>query len=81
MIYVDMHADSLTVCSDSGLGFEEYEGQISFQKLKKSSCAAQCFAIFTDGDNAAFNFEKYIEFYAQRKCEFDRRDGSGILYL
>ena len=25
--------------------------------------------------------EKYIEFYAQRKCEFDRRDGSGILYL
>ena len=63
MIYVDMHADSLTVCSDSGLGFEEYEGQISFQKLKKSSCAAQCFAIFTDGDNAAFNFEKYIEFY------------------
>ena len=57
-----MHADSLTVCSDSGLGFEEYEGQISFQKLKKSSCAAQCFAIFTDGDNAAFNFEKYIEF-------------------
>lgn len=63
MIYVDMHADTLTVASDSGFGLEENDGQVSFQKLKKSNCAAQCFAIFTDGGDAAFNFEKYLDFY------------------
>ena len=63
MIYADMHADTLTVASDSGFGLEENEGQVSLQKLKKSNCAAQCFAIFTEGDDAAFNFEKYLDFY------------------
>lgn len=60
-----MHADTLTVCSDGAGDLNRYDGQISLKKLKSSNCAAQCFAIFTDGGCAASDFEKYLAFYKQ----------------
>ena len=60
-----MHTDTLTACSDGGLDLAECEGQTNLIKLQKSRCAAQCFAIFTEGESAAFNFEKYLSFYKQ----------------
>ncbi|MDE6666716.1 MAG: dipeptidase [Clostridia bacterium] len=65
MIYTDMHTDTLTACSDGGFDLAGYEGQTNLIKLLKSHCAAQCFAIFTEGESAAFNFEKYLSFYKQ----------------
>ncbi|MDE7082822.1 MAG: dipeptidase [Clostridia bacterium] len=65
MIYTDMHSDTLTVCADSGVDLEWFNGQTSLNKLQKSNCAAQCFAIFTEGADAAFNFERYLAFYKQ----------------
>ena len=60
-----MHTDTLTACSDGGFDLAGYEGQTNLIKLLKSHCAAQCFAIFTEGESAAFNFEKYLSFYKQ----------------
>ena len=60
-----MHTDTLTACSDGGFDLVGYDGQTNLSKLKKAGCAAQCFAIFTDGDSAAFDFEKYLSFYKQ----------------
>lgn len=61
--YADMHCDSLTLCCKGGGRFSEFNGQVNVQKLTKSGCAAQCFAIFTDGKNAAGDFEKFLAFY------------------
>lgn len=65
MIYTDMHTDTLTACADRGFDLVGDEGQTNLAKLKKANCAAQCFAIFTDGESAAFDFEKYLAFYKQ----------------
>ena len=65
MIYTDMHTDTLTVCADSGVELVGYVGQTNLTKLKKANCAAQCFAIFTDGESAASDFERYLSFYKQ----------------
>lgn len=61
--YADLHCDSVTFCCDSGKNLCDSAGQVSFSKLKKSGCAAQCFAIFTEGENAAADFERYAAFY------------------
>ncbi len=63
MKYVDLHCDTLTVCADKGLDIRSCSLQADLEKLKKSECAAQCFAVFTDGGLAALNFEKYINYY------------------
>ena len=60
-----MHTDTLTACADRGLELVEYVGQTNLRKLKKATCAAQCFAIFTEGESAAFDFEKYLTYYKQ----------------
>ncbi len=58
-----MHCDSVTVCCDSCGNMSDFCGQVSVQKLENSGCAAQCFAIFTDGENAAADFERFVAFY------------------
>ena len=60
-----MHTDTLTACFDGGFDLVGYDGQTNLTKLKKATCAAQCFAIFTEGESAAFDFEKYLSFYKQ----------------
>ena len=65
MKYADMHCDTLTVCSDRGLSLADGNLQVNLEKLKKSGCAVQCFAIFTQGGDAALRFEKYLAFYRE----------------
>lgn len=63
MNYIDLHCDTLTVCCDSGQGIIKNSLQADVERLKKSGCMAQCFAIFTEGVSAPKNFEKYLSFY------------------
>ena len=63
MKYIDLHCDSVTVCCNSGEKFEEFSGQINPEKLKLSGCLAQCFSIFTQGENAAEDYDKFSAFY------------------
>ncbi|MDE6557573.1 MAG: membrane dipeptidase [Clostridia bacterium] len=61
--YADLHADSVTECCNRGENLRDFSGQVSVEKLKKSGCAAQCFALFTEGEKAAEDFEKFLAFY------------------
>lgn len=62
MIYCDMHCDTITKSADLNLGMSDSLLQSGFQKLKKSGCAAQCFAIFTESDKYGFlNYLKAFE--------------------
>lgn len=63
MRYADLHCDTLTVCADRGLNFFENGLQADIRRLKKSGCAVQCFAIFTEGENAKYDFLRYYSFY------------------
>lgn len=63
MKYVDLHCDTLTACRDKGLKLNDCGLQTDLEKLKNSGCAAQCFAVFTDGGNAAESFGEYLGFY------------------
>ncbi len=58
MRYVDLHCDTLTASDGSSLA--NFNGQLNVEKLKISNCAAQCFAIFTQGDGAALAFERRL---------------------
>lgn len=40
-----------------------FAGQINFEKLKSAGCFLQCFALFTEGENAAKDFDKFLAFY------------------
>ena len=63
MKYIDLHCDSLT--ESLKLGESLFSGglQATYEKLKKSGCAAQCFAIFTQGEGAARFFEQSLNYY------------------
>lgn len=63
MRYIDLHCDTITACCDSGQSIIKNSLQADAERLKKSGCAAQCFAIFTEGEFAAEDFEKYLSFY------------------
>lgn len=63
MKYIDLHCDSVTACFDGGYALTNGETHVNFEKLKKSRCAAQCFAIFTDGAGARESFENYTNFF------------------
>lgn len=63
MKYYDLHCDSLTVCADKGRSLLGGGSQADFSKLKKSGCALQCFAVFTEGAEAARDFERYLAYY------------------
>ena len=63
MKYIDMHCDTLTVCRDGGHGLSDCPLQINLERLEKAGCAAQCFAVFTDGDGAAEKFYAYLDYF------------------
>lgn len=63
MNYIDLHCDTATVCLDGGYALANAPLQVNLQKLYKAECAAQCFAIFTEGKNAKSDFEKYKNFF------------------
>lgn len=63
MKYIDLHCDSVTACCNAGENFARFSGQVNAEKLKSSGCLAQCFAIFTEGENAAEDFKKFSAFY------------------
>lgn len=42
---------------------QTFSGQCNVENLIRSGCAAQCFALFTQGDNAAEDFKKFLAFY------------------
>lgn len=53
--YIDMHCDTLTVCGGEN-HFLRGGGQCSAEKLLSSGCAAQCFAVFTEGGDKAYEY-------------------------
>lgn len=61
--YADMHCDTVTVCCDAGGDINGFRGQTNIDKLRESGCSAQCFAIFTEGENSAADFDRYAAFY------------------
>ena len=63
MNYADMHCDTLTESLKSGKSFFDGSLQSSVKNLEKSGCAAQCFAIFTQGDSAAAFFDESFNYY------------------
>lgn len=63
MKYIDLHCDTATVCFDGGYALANAPLQVNLQKLNGAECAAQCFAIFTEGKNAKSDFEKYKNFF------------------
>ena len=63
MKYVDLHCDTLTVSAKLNSDLKTCELQTNFEKLKKSDCAAQCFAVFTQGDGAARFFKESCDWY------------------
>lgn len=66
IVYSDLHCDSVTVSCNAGGDFTAFSGQVNIGKLKNSGCEAQCFALFTQGENAAVDFEKFMAFYNAR---------------
>ena len=63
IVYADMHCDSVTVCCDRGGNLFGFNGQANVKNLIESGCETQCFALFTEGQNAAADFEKFMAFY------------------
>lgn len=72
MKYVDLHCDTLTACLERGLSIENCNLQTSLEKLNNSGCAAQCFAVFTQGDGAALTFDKCLGIFKA----IEKRDGT-----
>lgn len=58
-----MHCDTISACFDKGYAVGNCDLQVNFNKLKTAGCAAQCFAVFTEGDCAAKKFYEYVSFY------------------
>lgn len=75
MKYIDLHCDTLSACADARASLNDNGLQTSFQKLIKSDCAAQCFAIFTQGENAAASAEKYLALYKKSLEEYSETVG------
>jgi len=63
MKYLDLHCDSLTESLKRGESLQTGSLQTTYEKLKKSGCAAQCFAIFTQGEDAARFFGQSLDYY------------------
>lgn len=64
-----MHCDTLTACADKGKNLIDCGMKTDLLKLKKSGCAAQCFAIFTDGESESEDFRRYLDFYKTSLAE------------
>ena len=65
MKYADMHCDTVSECFDRGYALTNCNLQTDLEKLNKSGCAVQCFAIFTQGEGAALRFNEYFSFYRE----------------
>ena len=63
MKYIDLHCDSATVSFDAGYSLSDAPLHVNFNKLGASGCAAQCFAIFTDGETET-RFADYCRFFS-----------------
>lgn len=63
LFYADMHCDTITSCLNRGQELSSFSGHINTVKLHSAGCAAQCFAIFTDGENAEKDFFSALAFY------------------
>ena len=63
MKYIDLHCDSATVSFDAGYSLTDAPLHVNFNKLGASGCAAQCLAIFTDGETES-RFEDYRRFFS-----------------
>ena len=73
MKYVDLHCDTLTKSFDEKLCIKDGGMQINLDKLKKSGCAAQCFAIFTQGEGADSRFLNYAEYFKDCMRRYGRQ--------
>lgn len=62
MKYIDLHCDALTAAGEKDLA--DASLQSGLKKLKNGGCAAQCFAVFTQGDNAALCAEDRLNYFA-----------------
>lgn len=69
MRYIDLHCDTLTAACGRGVAVDDRRLQAGAAQLNESECAAQCFAIFTEGDSAANDFFGCLAFY--EKCVND----------
>lgn len=58
-----MHCDSVTAASDKGYCLSDGGLQANLRKLRGAGCIGQCFAVFTDGENARENFYKYLSYF------------------
>lgn len=63
MRYIDLHCDTVTACFKSGRDIFNNDLQLDVARLERSGCAAQCFAIFTDGDGAAETFSGSLDYF------------------
>ena len=72
MKYVDLHCDTLTKSLDNNQPLKDGGLQINLDKLKKSGCAAQCFAIFTQGEGSGSRFWNYAEYFKSCIHKFGR---------
>ena len=73
MKYIDLHCDTLTKSLDKNLCLKDGGLQINLDKLKKSGCAAQCFAIFTQGQGADSRFLNYAEYFKECMHRYGRQ--------
>ena len=60
-----MHCDTISECFDRGYALTNCNLQTDLEKLNKSGCAVQCFAIFTQGEGSALRFKEYFSFYLE----------------
>lgn len=83
-MYADLHCDTLTECLDRGYSLSDCNLQTNFQKLKKSGCTAQCFAVFLR-HGAVSDFKRYADFFLsetkkygvkQILCSYDLKECS-----
>ncbi|MDE5943431.1 MAG: membrane dipeptidase [Clostridia bacterium] len=77
MKYIDLHCDTLTKSLDEKLSLKDGGLQINLNKLKKSGCAAQCLAIFTEGEGADGRFKAYAAYFE----ECMRRYGKELTFI
>ena len=61
--YADMHCDSVTCACKMGEKLSGFKGQVNTQMLSKNGCSVQCFALFTEGENSAEDFDRFLAFY------------------
>ncbi|MDE6597841.1 MAG: membrane dipeptidase [Clostridia bacterium] len=70
MKYIDLHCDALTKAGEKDL--TDASLQAGLKKLNESECAAQCFAVFTQGAGAALCAENRLVYFAEQMQKFGK---------